>query len=1035
MRLHRLRVTAFQAFAGSEEVDFDALSEAGLFLLHGDTGAGKTTLLDAVAFALYGSVPGAREDAARLRSDHAAPDVRTEVELEVTLRERRVRIVRRPAQERPKLRGEGLTREAPSCTLQELDAASGAWTVLAARRDEADAELLDLLGMSCDQFCQVVLLPQGEFATFLRADSGERQAVLERLFGTDRFTRVEHWLNDRRRAASAELHASSQEVRDVASRLSEAAADPPPEGWEDDHDALRAWSGRLRVTAEAEALAAADARAAASAARTAAAAELAAGRELAERRARHAQAVEELARWEARRPERDAAERELAAARDAAPVAALLAAAAERTGEARTAREAADAALAERTLVIHACQTGTDDHSSPAALRRAAGEARGRAGALEALVAVEERLERDEAELRGLAAVADEAAARAQTAARALAAATEERTSLAATVADAREAAVRAERLAAEAATARERATAASERDRLAEALRRAQDALRAATDRAQQAHAAWLDLREQRLDGMAAELAESLRPGEPCAVCGATAHPAPAHARPADGGTTPAAGGSTPADGAGTAPLDARSATPAAPLAERERSAQHEHERAAAARAEADRELAAIAARLAAARAVAGDEDAARLAQHAEERTAELEAAIRVAAALPAAEQALAALAASTAEHERTQREAAHAEATGRATHAARTAALDDDRGRVAEGRGAHPTVADHAAALRAAADGAEAAAAALEHAARAAAASTAATAAADEAAQAAGFPDAEAACAAARDDDAQVELDRRVRDFDTGLAEHRARAQDPTLTAAASAAAPDLSSLEAGAAAGAETDELAARRLGLADRRRTDVTRLAADLDDALTALAPVAEQARLVRELAGLVDGSAAANRLRMRLSAYVLAARLEEVAAAATVRLERMSNGRYQLIHTDERARRERRAGLELLVVDGWTGEARPPATLSGGETFLASLALALGLADVVAAEAGGSRLETLFVDEGFGSLDERTLDEVLDVLDALREGGRTVGIVSHVAELRQRIPARVHVVKGRSGSRVAQAAGAPPVERV
>jgi DNA repair protein SbcC/Rad50 len=153
--------------------------------------------------------------------------------------------------------------------------------------------------------------------------------------------------------------------------------------------------------------------------------------------------------------------------------------------------------------------------------------------------------------------------------------------------------------------------------------------------------------------------------------------------------------------------------------------------------------------------------------------------------------------------------------------------------------------------------------------------------------------------------------------------------------------------------------------------------------------------------------------------------VLAARLEEVAAAATVRLERMSNGRFQLVHTDERARRERRAGLELRVVDGWTGQQRPPATLSGGETFLASLALALGLADVVAAEAGGSRLETLFVDEGFGSLDERTLDEVLDVLDALREGGRTVGIVSHVAELRQRIPARVRVVKGRGGSHVEQ----------
>ncbi len=96
----------------------------------------------------------------------------------------------------------------------------------------------------------------------------------------------------------------------------------------------------------------------------------------------------------------------------------------------------------------------------------------------------------------------------------------------------------------------------------------------------------------------------------------------------------------------------------------------------------------------------------------------------------------------------------------------------------------------------------------------------------------------------------------------------------------------------------------------------------------------------------------------------------------------------------------------------------------PSSLSGGETFQASLALALGLADVVTAEAGGARLETLFIDEGFGSLDdEGSLDEVLDVLDRLRDGGRAVGIVSHVAELRQRIPTQVRVEKGRTGSRV------------
>jgi exonuclease SbcC len=112
-------------------------------------------------------------------------------------------------------------------------------------------------------------------------------------------------------------------------------------------------------------------------------------------------------------------------------------------------------------------------------------------------------------------------------------------------------------------------------------------------------------------------------------------------------------------------------------------------------------------------------------------------------------------------------------------------------------------------------------------------------------------------------------------------------------------------------------------------------------------------------------------------------------------------------------------------LALRVLDAWTGLERHPATLSGGESFSASLALALGLADVVTAEAGGALLETLFVDEGFGSLDDETLDEVMAVLDDLREGGRTVGVVSHVADLRQRIPTQLRVVKTRHGSALRQ----------
>jgi exonuclease SbcC len=202
---------------------------------------------------------------------------------------------------------------------------------------------------------------------------------------------------------------------------------------------------------------------------------------------------------------------------------------------------------------------------------------------------------------------------------------------------------------------------------------------------------------------------------------------------------------------------------------------------------------------------------------------------------------------------------------------------------------------------------------------------------------------------------------------------------------------------------------------------QRADDVAELLPVLAAALRRLEPLEATAASAKALADLAAGLGA-NTLKMTLSSFVLAARLEEVADVASQRLTRMTAGRYTLIHTDA-TRGAGRSGLGLLVRDAWTGHDRDTATLSGGETFLASLALALGLADVVTAEAGGARVDALFVDEGFGTLDEEMLDEVMDVLDGLREGGRLVGLVSHVAELRQRIPTQLHVRKHRTGSHV------------
>ncbi|MGH3368736.1 MAG: AAA family ATPase, partial [Nocardioidaceae bacterium] len=216
MRLHRLTVRAFGPFPGVEQVDFDELSSAGLFLLTGPTGAGKTTILDAICFALYGSVPGVRGVKA-LKSQHAAPDAQPEVVLDFSVRDRRFVIRRSPEWTRPKRRGDGTITEKASATLTETT--GGVDHFLSSRAQEVGHTVSELIGMQSTQFVQVAMLPQGEFQRFLRASSQDRHDVLQHLFRSERFSRIEDWVHDhsrglREKSADAEL--AVQRILDTA---------------------------------------------------------------------------------------------------------------------------------------------------------------------------------------------------------------------------------------------------------------------------------------------------------------------------------------------------------------------------------------------------------------------------------------------------------------------------------------------------------------------------------------------------------------------------------------------------------------------------------------------------------------------------------------------------------------------------------------------------------------------------------------------------------------------------------------------------
>ncbi|GAA2120920.1 SMC family ATPase [Nocardioides bigeumensis] len=997
MRLHHLRITAFGPFGDTVEVDFDALSGAGLFLLSGATGAGKTSVLDAVCFALYGDVPGDRGSAKRLRSDQAEAGVAPEVVLEATLSGRRFRIQRSPAWERPKRRGSGMTTQQASVVVSER--VDGAWRTRSTRLDEAGHLVGDLVGLNVEQFCQVAMLPQGRFQAFLRARSEDRHKLLQQLFRTGRFEDVEKWLRERRTTLRRESETHEQAVADLVSRLSEAA--PPvalagrvpdlgevagaarTEGWatlllalaEDAHERAR---HDAAVTERAASLATAD---------------LATAERLAELQDRHAAARAELSRLDKEETQHFSSVRRLEAAGRAGrilPLIALAEGARTRSVEARAVEASARAALADHGLPA-------DRLGDPDELARTRDQARLDAAAARALQPREEQLDAMRRKVETYAArvqLLDDELTQHETALALLPGRLER------TRAQHREAVAAAAALAgaeSSAADLHKRVAAAAQHAALAPQLEEAKTALVLAVEEVHLLTEQWLHLREQRIEGMAAEMAQTLVVGGGCPVCGSEHHPHPARV-----------GGSS---------VDA----------EAERAARKAVDDAEATKLLREEQVRDLRTRLEIAELMAGTQHG-RLGQQVEAADAEASRLRELAETAATLEARVAAMEQEAGELTR-RRDAAKlekqgvvsAETTERSQVAQVTAEIQallwetDD-----------PDLATRGQRLTALAAACDAALSAMDRAAHAHDDAARAEQSLADALRASGFADALSAAEAHLEPDDLEALGEAVRAHEAARLAARQAYDDVVLVEAAAAPAPDLVSIRGVAddtrAAAAE----AVTTLTMAAGRFERLEALHAAVSAAVAAWQPVKADLDLTSELSAFVDGRSPDNRLQMRLSAYVLAYRLAQVVDAANDRLARMSDRRYSLVHTGRKGAGENRGGLSLLVRDDWSGESRDPATLSGGETFVVSLALALGLADVITQESdsgsrGDTRLDTLFVDEGFGSLDADTLDDVMDTLDSLREGGRVVGVVSHVAEMRDRIPVRLEVVKDRRGS--------------
>ncbi|MEW6744744.1 MAG: SMC family ATPase [Planctomycetota bacterium] len=1014
MRPIRLEIRAFGPFGGVQELDFRALGERSFFLIHGATGAGKTSILDAMCFALYGETSGGERDARQMRSDHADPAMPTEVTFDFALGAERYRVRRRPAQERAKQRGEGMTEDRPQATLWCRtglvdDGPEG--RVLASQWSEVNRKVEELLGFRCDQFRQVVVLPQGRFRELLVAKSDDRQEILEALFDTEIYRRIEDGLKDAALRIKADLRELESRRADLLQQAAVASRDELDARVATLEQGVALRGARLeRIRRLAER---AETR-------------LREGEKVAATLQGFEEAATRLRECECAKGAFDAKRERLMWARKADQIRPAEALLSERDNEWRDAVLAlgrAEAVLRE----VRTGQTGADT-----ALEREKAKEPERAQARDELQRLREMVPAVE-ELASAAAALDDACKKRGAAETRLE--TERlgietvRTGLSEIRSKADEAAVaaaRLEHLEREAQHRRwlfkQRRELEKKRSTLRGVQREHASAYRLLDEARQRYATAQHELQEleaQWIDGQAAILARQLEPSRPCPVCGSTEHPAPAHWE----GPLP-----------DQASLDLKRQDLVRIEAEREGARDSEEEkRHEQARLEAS-ETSLIEALGGAADAVIATivrevreaRRALREARQAAARGNELATRVRdLEESVQKAEEQL----------RRTEQDVTGAQTSEKVAQATleerarRIPPALQDRGALA---GALAKATQRVQALDASFEKAQREAReAGEKVSRQQAAWEAAVSAEQGAREKArqqrvvferqlddlGFENVED-YRSAKEDVGRIEaLENEVREFETNLEAARLEAERRK-AAVAGLVQPDLEGLQAAAARAKALFERAVRRESELQGKVTQTRAYSEKLSRLEVQKADLEERFAVYGRIAEVANGR---NEYRMTFRRFVLVTILDEVLFEAGRRLKHMSRGRFELQRARDPQGGRSPGGLDLQVFDAYTGTARPVATLSGGEGFLASLSLALGLAEVVQARAGGRHLETVFVDEGFGSLDSEVLDLAVQTLVDLQGGGRLVGIISHIGELKERIDTRLEVTAHTRGS--------------
>lgn len=1014
MKPIKLTISAFGPYAGTQVIDFTELGERTFFLIHGPTGSGKTTILDAICFALYGDTSGAERKGEQMRSGHADLTEPTEITFDFAIGADTYRILRCPEQERPKKRGEGTTAMPANATLWKRtgltdDAEEGA--VLAGGWSKVTEAVEQLLGFKSSQFRQVVMLPQGDFRRLLTADSKERQGILEILFRTEFYRRIEESLKESAKKLQAEIEQLTNQKTWV---LQNAGAETREE-----------LEQQYRANLEAQA----EVQKAIEKCRTAlksAQARLEAGRQVQEKLKEKEGAEKALNELEQKAGEIEAKRSELTRANRAAGLADAENLLNTRRQEADMAATRLDNKKSVKNEAESACKTAAielaaEEEKGPE--REAAGLKVAQLEALTEKVAALAGARQAVSDAEKKAKEAETGQISAQGSLDAVSKSIEEKSAAyteAKTTAD-QAAALESACRAAEEVAAKRQSLEKFRRD-LAAARKSydlAENKHRQAEIRHNAAREELAALQEQWNKGQAAILAGGLTRGEPCPVCGSMDHPNPA---------APGAGLPSEADlkARRQAGIDLEAALNKArdefnDIKTVKSTAQSRTEDLEKELGEnAHKDLAFLQAKAGKARGLWSE------ARQAVETFSALEDAIKK--LKEREEAAIIKLESCKKEYQKanTELETARAVLRERASSVPENlrdaAALNKAQ---LEARQKKDKLTANFENAKKTADGAKQALAAAAAAEKEALANWQGavklaeneTSSFQKRLESAGFDGLKEYQEARKTPEEIRKIESKIKGFDENI--HAARDRlERAAGAAEGLAEPDMDKL---ALAEAETKEVHDQLLIKEGQLQTQVK----EGDKSLKKLQELEGQLKGLEDryltFGRISEVANGRNKYGLTFQRFVLGALLDDVTIAATERLKLMSRGRYHLQRTTELARRNAAGGLDLEVFDTYTGAARNVATLSGGETFLASLSLALGLADVVQSYSGGIHLDTIFVDEGFGTLDPESLDFAMRALIDLQKGGRLVGIISHVPELKERIDARLEVQPTDRGS--------------